>query len=101
MSDPFDLQRFVDAQAPVYPRVVAELRDGRKQSHWMWFIFPSLLASAIARCPGDLPSPLARRRRPISLTASWDRGFASARRLSTPWRVARSGKFSAVLMTLN
>src|ERR1700693_2506035 len=40
MTDPFDLQRFVDAQAPVYPRVVAELRHGRKQSHWMWFIFP-------------------------------------------------------------
>ena len=33
MTDPFDLQRFVDAQAPVYPRVVAELRHGQKQSH--------------------------------------------------------------------
>jgi len=42
MSDPFDLQRFVDAQASVYPRVVAELRAGRKQSHWMWFIFPQI-----------------------------------------------------------
>ena len=42
MGDPFNLQRFVDAQAPVYPRVLAELRRGRKQSHWMWFIFPQL-----------------------------------------------------------
>ncbi|MGL4264351.1 MAG: DUF1810 domain-containing protein [Afipia sp.] len=42
MSDPFDLQRFVDAQAPVYSRVVSELRAGRKQSHWMWFIFPQI-----------------------------------------------------------
>jgi uncharacterized protein (DUF1810 family) len=42
MTDAFDLQRFVDAQAPVYPRVVAELRRGQKQSHWMWFIFPQL-----------------------------------------------------------
>lgn len=42
MTDAFDLQRFVDAQAPVYRRVVAELRQGRKQSHWMWFIFPQL-----------------------------------------------------------
>jgi uncharacterized protein (DUF1810 family) len=42
MQDAFDLKRFVDAQAPVYPRVVAELRKGRKQSHWMWFIFPQL-----------------------------------------------------------
>jgi uncharacterized protein (DUF1810 family) len=42
MTDPFDLKRFVDAQAPVYQRVAAELRQGRKQSHWMWFIFPQL-----------------------------------------------------------
>ncbi|MGN6285094.1 MAG: DUF1810 domain-containing protein [Afipia sp.] len=42
MSDRFDLQRFVDAQAPVYGRVVDELRNGRKQSHWMWFIFPQI-----------------------------------------------------------
>ena len=42
MTDPFDITRFVDAQAPVYPHVVSELRQGRKQSHWMWFIFPQL-----------------------------------------------------------
>ena len=42
MGDRFDLQRFADAQAPVYPRVLAELRRGQKQSHWMWFIFPQL-----------------------------------------------------------
>ena len=42
MTDDFDLQRFVDAQVAVYPRVVDELRDGRKQTHWMWFIFPQL-----------------------------------------------------------
>ncbi|OBH83808.1 calpastatin [Mycobacterium scrofulaceum] len=41
-SDPFDLQRFVDAQAPVYRDVVDELRSGRKRSHWMWFVFPQL-----------------------------------------------------------
>jgi len=37
-----DLQRFVDAQAPVYPQALAELRRGRKESHWMWFVFPQL-----------------------------------------------------------
>ena len=42
MTDPFDLQRFLDARAPIYARVVAELRCGQKQSHWMWFIFPQL-----------------------------------------------------------
>jgi uncharacterized protein (DUF1810 family) len=41
-SDPFDLKRFVDAQAPVYRNVVDELRRGRKRSHWMWFVFPQL-----------------------------------------------------------
>src|SRR4030095_13678890 len=41
-DDPFNLHRFVDAQAPVYERVRAELKDGRKQSHWMWFIFPQI-----------------------------------------------------------
>ena len=40
--DPFDLKRFVDAQAPVYDKVLEELRGGRKRSHWMWFVFPQL-----------------------------------------------------------
>ena len=42
MTDSFDLQRFVDAQAAVYLRVIEELRRGRKQSHWMWFVFPQI-----------------------------------------------------------
>ena len=42
MSDPYDLQRFVDAQDPVYGKVCSELRDGRKKSHWMWFVFPQI-----------------------------------------------------------
>jgi uncharacterized protein (DUF1810 family) len=41
-SDPFDLQRFVDAQARVYPSVLDELRAGRKRGHWIWFIFPQV-----------------------------------------------------------
>jgi len=43
METNFDLQRFVDAQDPVYDAVRAELQNGRKQSHWMWFIFPQLV----------------------------------------------------------
>lgn len=38
----FDLNRFHDAQAPHYDRVTAELRDGAKRSHWMWFVFPQI-----------------------------------------------------------
>lgn len=53
MGDGFDLQRFVDAQAPVYAQVLAELRAARKTSHWMWFVFPQLA--------GLGSSPMARR----------------------------------------
>jgi len=38
----YDLQRFVDAQDPVYRQVCAELAAGEKTSHWMWFVFPQL-----------------------------------------------------------
>ncbi|OLL31109.1 calpastatin [Burkholderia sp. SRS-W-2-2016] len=52
MDDPYDLQRFVDAQDPVYAQVCDELRQGRKRSHWMWFVFPQIRglgASAMAQ----------------------------------------------------
>ena len=42
MPDPFDLQRFIGAQAGVYRTALSELLAGSKQSHWMWFIFPQL-----------------------------------------------------------
>jgi len=41
-KDPFDLQRFVDAQESIYETVIDELTNGRKRSHWMWFVFPQL-----------------------------------------------------------
>jgi len=40
--DPDNLERFVEAQAPVRGRVEAELRAGEKRSHWMWFVFPQI-----------------------------------------------------------
>jgi uncharacterized protein (DUF1810 family) len=42
MDDRFNLNRFVDAQSGEYEDVLAELRAGRKHSHWIWFIFPQL-----------------------------------------------------------
>jgi uncharacterized protein (DUF1810 family) len=42
-TDPFNLQRFVDAQERVFDQVLVELRDGCKRSHWMWFIFPQIV----------------------------------------------------------
>ena len=42
MSNAYNLHRFLDAQTPVYDTVLAELRAGRKSSHWIWFIFPQI-----------------------------------------------------------
>jgi len=51
-SDPFDLNRFIEAQRGVYDSALAEIRRGRKAGHWMWFIFPQIAglgASSTAR----------------------------------------------------
>lgn len=40
--DPYNLQRFVEAQHPIYGQVRDELQAGQKESHWMWFIFPQI-----------------------------------------------------------
>ncbi len=50
-ADPYRLQRFVDAQdrAGTYDQALAELRAGRKESHWMWFVFPQL--AGLGRSP--------------------------------------------------
>lgn len=42
MSDPYNLQRFVDAQRGVFETALAEVKAGRKLSHWMWFVYPQL-----------------------------------------------------------
>lgn len=65
-----DLERFVQAQAPVYDTVVEELRAGAKRTHWMWFVFPQLAAlgrSATARYYGiaDLAQAGAYLRHPV------------------------------------
>jgi len=41
-SDPYKLQRFIDAQETTYEQALSELRQGRKTSHWIWFIFPQM-----------------------------------------------------------
>lgn len=99
MSDPYDLQRFVEAQDPVYDRVCSELREARKRSHWMWFIFPQIM--------GLGSSPLARRFAISSLLEATTfpehpilgRGSPNVRRSSTWSRGARSSRSSAIPMT--
>ena len=48
-DDPFGLQRFLAAQAPIWDRVLAELAEGQKRSHWMWFVFPQI--AGLGRSP--------------------------------------------------
>jgi len=85
VSDPFDLGRFLEAQAGCYPRVLAELAAGEKLSHWMWFIFPQL--------QGLGSSPMARR---YALS-----GLAEARAyLGHPTLGARLRECTGVLLAL-
>jgi uncharacterized protein (DUF1810 family) len=41
-DDPFDLNRFVQAQAGVYDQALSEIASGRKRTHWMWYVFPQI-----------------------------------------------------------
>lgn len=47
-SDPFDLERFVRAQARTYEAALAEIRSGRKCSHWMWYVFPQIAGLGVS-----------------------------------------------------
>jgi uncharacterized protein (DUF1810 family) len=50
--DPYDLERFVQAQEHRYAQAMSEIRSGRKRSHWMWYIFPQFVglgSSAMSR----------------------------------------------------
>ena len=49
MSDSFQLQRFIDAQQGVFETALAQLRAGKKESHWMWFVFPQI--AGLGRSP--------------------------------------------------
>ena len=80
-ADPFDLQRFVAAQARVYADVEAELKAGAKTSHWMWFVFPQL--KGLGRSTTALHYGIgsrSRRRRRTGVTRCWVRDSSSAAR---------------------
>ena len=79
ISDPYDLEHFVEAQNPVYDQVCSELRQGLKMTHWMWFIFPqieglSLSATSIKFSISSLEETAAYLRNSI-LGLSWTRSF--------------------------
>ena len=106
--DPHDLTRFISAQAPVFEAALAELRAGRKRSHWMWFIFPQIagLGSSPTSRRYAIPSADAARaylahpvlgpRQPTRCSAS---GWRPAPARSSPTRGVPSRRSSARRMT--
>lgn len=72
MSDPYDLQRFVDAQNPVYRRVVEELGRGRKATRWMWFVFPQIAGLGFSAMAQRLRLALAPKPPLICNMMCWD-----------------------------
>ena len=79
-QDPYDLQRFVDAQENVYERALSEIKSGRKQSHWMWFIFPQIEGLGISSISRHTRSKALRRpRRTLPIRFS-ERGCCKAPR---------------------
>jgi uncharacterized protein (DUF1810 family) len=78
--DTFNLQRFIQAQDPVFDRAQAELNAGRKRSHWMWFIFPQFAGLGGSDMSNASRSVRAKKPEPISSTHCWARGCARAPR---------------------
>lgn len=70
MKDPFNLQRFIDAQKGAYTDALDELRRGRKVTHWMWFVFPQIAGlgsspTAVAYALRDLAEACAYSEHPV------------------------------------
>src|SRR6202045_4175666 len=77
-ADRSNLERFVTAQAPVFETVLAELRAGRKRTHWMWFVFPQLSGLGRPRRPGFTASAPSMKRTRIWPTRCWGQDSISA-----------------------
>ncbi len=92
---PFDPDGFIEAQDPVFDQVLQELRDGRKRSHWMWFVFPQLSGLGHSAMAQRYASPHSMRRARICITRCWVRGWSPAASWSTRWKAGRPTTFSA------
>ena len=97
--DPYDLNRFISAQEGVYDRALAELREGLKRSHWMWYIFPQIEGLGIAPRHSSIPSKAWKRRGSILPTPFSERASKCARKLSWRFRDALLQTYSATPTT--
>lgn len=71
MTDRFHLDHFIDAQEPLYEAALAEIRRGRKRTHWMWFFFPHLAELGTSEMANNMPSPHSTNPVPIWPTLLW------------------------------
>ncbi len=81
MAATIDLAHFVAAQAPVWPQVQAELRAGRKTSHWMWFIFPQHAALGQSQMARRFGLASLAEAQAYAATPCWPRGCCTPQ----PW----------------
>ena len=77
-ADRFNLEHFVTAQAPVFETVLAELRAGRKRTHWMWFVFPQLSGLGRSSTAGFTASAPSMKRGRIWPIRCWGQDSISA-----------------------
>ena len=85
-DDPFDLDRFVQAQEGDYEQALAEITSGRKRTHWMWYVFPQIDGLALARPRSATRSRVSTRPGRTWITRSSGRGCWSAPRRSSASR---------------
>jgi uncharacterized protein (DUF1810 family) len=71
MNDPHDLNRFLLAQQDDYERALAEIKNGRKRTHWMWYIFPQIDGLGLAPWRGATESKAPTKHARISLIPPW------------------------------
>jgi hypothetical protein len=83
---PYELNRFISAQKEIYDRVLAELRDGLKRTHWMWFIFPQIDGLGHSTTTRLYPLRAWTRRGNASAIPFWEQGSWRARKRSLLFR---------------
>lgn len=97
MSDPYNLERFVEAQNHNYESVLAELAAGQKRSHWMWYIFPQI--AGLGRSSMAQRYAISGMEEADWITPYWERASGNAASGCCNWRGERRIGYSAARTT--